>query len=410
MAETMKLAWLTIDDAPTEDLRLRVDELNARGIRAIWFCLGELLEKYPEEAAYAVRSGHILGNHSYNHPAFSQLSLDEAKDQIERTERLLDGIYARAGVPRPVKLFRFPFLDDGGDGKREALQALLRDAGIEHAGFPGVTYDWWRREGHHERIDVGCTFDTWDWKLQGGKELLPELLARMDEREPEHGRGLNEAPGSNEVVMMHATVPMEAFRALLDKLRTKPLAFVPPVHLTVRIRQVDKADLPVVHPFQCDYLDRESADDWLRRVEANPGLYLAAFDGENIAGVCYGHPSRRSEGTAVLQGIAVNLDTAGPYARRGIGSRLLRAFERSCAARGFRRIGVGSADDPKVEAFYRKNGYVPVEIVAKDAECRELERVKIPAEEAERADERREALRRKTGAAEVNIIFGKELA
>jgi Predicted xylanase/chitin deacetylase len=235
MAETAKKAWLTIDDAPTEDFRQRVDELNARGIRAVWFCLGELLERYPEEAAYAVRSGHILGNHSYDHPAFSKIALAEAREQIERTERLLDGIYAKAGVPRPVKLFRFPYLDDGGDGKRDALQSLLRDMGFEQPGFPGVTYAWWREKGWPERIDAGCTYDTWDWRLQEGEEMLPKLLARMDEREPEHGRGLNEAPGSNEVILMHAWIPMDAFRVLLDRLQTKPLLFEPPVQPDERL-------------------------------------------------------------------------------------------------------------------------------------------------------------------------------
>jgi peptidoglycan/xylan/chitin deacetylase (PgdA/CDA1 family)/ribosomal protein S18 acetylase RimI-like enzyme len=409
IAETAKRAWLTIDDAPTEDMRQRVDELNARGIRAVWFCLGELLERYPEQAAYAVANGHILGNHSYDHPAFSKISLEEARKQIERTERLLDGICAKAGVPRPVKLFRFPYLDDGGDGKRGELQSMLRRMGFEQPGFPGVTYAWWKQNGWQERIDVGCTYDTWDWRLQEGGEMLPKLLARMDEHEPEHGRGLNDAPGSNEVVMMHAWIPAKAFRQLLDRLQAKPLRFDPPVHLAVRIRPAEAADLAVVHPFQCDYLDRESAEEWKRRLASNPGMYLAAFAGDDLAGICYGHPSRRREGAADLQGIAVNLDHRKPYARRGIGSRLLRAFERVCAEKGFRRIGVGSADDPGVEAFYRTNGYRPVEIVAKDADGRELERAAIPPEDADRAKERKEALRRKHGAAEVIFIFAKTL-
>jgi len=409
MTETAKLAWLTIDDAPTEDFTRRVDELDARGIRAIWFCLGELLERYPEQAAYAVRKGHILGNHSYSHPAFSKLSLDEAREQIERTERLIDDIYGRAGATRPVRLFRFPFLDDGGDGKRDALQSLLRGLGFEPAGFPGITYAWWKRQGHHERIDVACTYDTWDWKLQEGAGILPELLARMDEREPEHGRGLNEAPGSNEVVMMHAWIPFDAFRLLLDKLLTKPLRFEPPIHLSVRIRPVDQADLGIVHPFQCEYLERESAEAWLRRVEAHAGLYLAAFAGDDLAGIVYGHPSRHRDDAADLKGIAVNLDHRKPYARRGIGSRLLRAFERACRERGFRRIVTGSADDPGVEAFYRSNGYRPVGIVAKDAAGRELAR-EVPASgEAESADARKEALRRETNAAETLLIFEKKL-
>ena len=312
-------------------------------------------------------------------------------------------------MSRPVKLFRFPYLDDGGDAKRGALQSLLRETGFEQPGFPGVTYDWWKRQGGCERIDVGCTFDTWDWKLQNGDEVLPELLARMDEHEPEHGRGLNQAPGSNEIVMMHAWIPMDAFRLLLDKLQSKPLRFVPPVHLAVRIRPVEAGDLAAVHPFQCEYLDRESAEDWLRRVESHPGMYLAAFAGADLAGICYGHPSRHREGAADLQGIAINLDRGKPYARRGIGSRLLRAFERACAERGFRRIGVGSADDPKVESFYRTNGYRPVEIVAKDAGGRELERMAVRPDEADRAEARKEALRRKHGAAEVIFICEKVL-
>jgi len=409
MADAAKRAWLTIDDAPTEDFRQRVDELNARGIRAVWFCLGERLERYPEEAVHAVRNGHILGNHSYDHPAFSKLSLGEAREQIARTERLLDGIYARAGVPRPVKLFRFPYLDDGGDIKRDELQSLLCGMGFEQPGFPGVTYPWWKPKGRPERIDVGCTYDTWDWRLQEGGEMLPELLARMDEHAPEQGKGLNDAPGSNEVIMMHAWIPMDAFRLLLDRLQAKPLRFDPPVHLTVQIRPAAISDLPIVHPFQCDYLHRESAEDWKRRLADVPGMYLAAFADEDLAGVCYGQPSRRREDAADLQGIAVNLDHRKPYARRGIGSRLLRAFERVCAERGFRRIGVGSADDPRVESFYQANGYRPVELVAKDAEGRELERVDIRAEAAEQAAERKEELRRKHGAAEVIFIFEKTL-
>ena len=325
MADTAKRAWLTIDDAPTEDFRQRVDELNARGIRAVWFCLGERLERYPEEAVHAVRNGHILGNHSYDHPAFSKLSLGEAREQIARTERLLDGIYARAGVPRPVKLFRFPYLDDGGDIKRDELQSLLRGMGFEQPGFPGVTYPWWKQKGRPERIDVGCTYDTWDWRLQEGGEMLPELLARMDEHAPEQGKGLNDAPGSNEVIMMHAWIPMDAFRLLLDRLQAKPLRFDPPVHLTVQIRPAAISDLPIVHPFQCDYLHRESAEDWKRRLADGPGMYLAAFAGEDLAGVCYGQPSRRRRMPPTCRA-SRSISTTGSRTRAG-------ASDLGCSAR-----------------------------------------------------------------------------
>lgn len=55
---------------------------------------------------------------------------------------------------------------------------------------------------------------------------------------------------------------------------------------------------------------------------------------------------------AILQGIAVEASWAG----RGIGSRLLGAFEEACGRAGLRSVSLGSAGG-YVEHFYRKNGY-----------------------------------------------------
>ncbi len=52
-------------------------------------------------------------------------------------------------------------------------------------------------------------------------------LGRMDEDLPEHGRGLNYG-GSNEIVMMHAFVPLEPFKAIIEKMLGKGLRFVLP--------------------------------------------------------------------------------------------------------------------------------------------------------------------------------------
>ena len=57
-------------------------------------------------------------------------------------------------------------------------------------------------------------------------------------------------------------------------------------------------------------------------------------------------------------------------------------------------ISLGSADDPKVEAFYYKNGYRPIEIVAKDKAGYEKEL---------------EKLRRRHNPQEAIFIFEKRL-
>lgn len=416
MSVHQKIALLTIDDAPTEGMRTKVDMLNARGIRAIWFCTGANLEAYAEQAVYSLRCGHLLGNHSYDHPHFSQIGLAEARSQIERTDRLLDRIYAAAGMTRTIKLFRFPYLDDGGedDSHRAALQRLLDELGYEPLPFKGVTYAWCKQNRMDVQIDVKCTYDTFDWCLEDGQEMfgyrdLPTVLARLDEHVPEGGRGLNEAPGSNEIVMMHAFIPDDAFRSLLDGLLAKPLVFALPIAAQVTIRPVTLADEAVVHPFQTAYLDHVDADEWRSYTAENRGLCFAAYHNGELAGICCGHPSKRRPGEAVLQGIAVNLDERRSYARAGIGSRLLRVFERAAAGQGYAKVGLGAADDGKVEQFYLRSGYRPVELVAMDAAYRELRRAAVESLEFAAAMVQKEMMREALQAAQVIFIFEKSL-
>jgi len=68
---------LTIDDIPSDNTCAIVDYLNEAGIQSIMFAEGEKAEKNPEPVVYAVQHGMIVGNHSYSHPHFSELSLSE---------------------------------------------------------------------------------------------------------------------------------------------------------------------------------------------------------------------------------------------------------------------------------------------------------------------------------------------
>ena len=89
----MNRAILTIDDIASGNTPALVDYLKEKGIPAILFATGQNVEKHYEEAKYAVNQGMILGNHSYSHPAFSALSMEEAVDEIEKCETVLNRLY-----------------------------------------------------------------------------------------------------------------------------------------------------------------------------------------------------------------------------------------------------------------------------------------------------------------------------
>ncbi|RAP75910.1 GNAT family N-acetyltransferase [Paenibacillus montanisoli] len=175
----------------------------------------------------------------------------------------------------------------------------------------------------------------------------------------------------------------------------------------VEIRLLNREDYERVHAFQCEYLDQESMEDFTDRISTNHDLYLGAFAADELVGVCYGHPSRRDNASINLQGIAVTHEETKQLLRTGIGSKLIAAFEDAVRSKGYRKIGLGSAEDLKVERFYLKNGYIPFELVAKGSHHHEYERISVHDYDVGKVLQ--EELRRRHQASEVIFIFEKML-
>lgn len=65
---TEKLLYLTFDDGPDPvSTPLLLDILKTHDIAALFFCNGNLAEKYPEIMSQIRDRGHLIGNHGYNH-------------------------------------------------------------------------------------------------------------------------------------------------------------------------------------------------------------------------------------------------------------------------------------------------------------------------------------------------------
>jgi peptidoglycan/xylan/chitin deacetylase (PgdA/CDA1 family) len=106
-------AILTLDDSPSTRTRDLVDFLYKNDIPALLFVRGARMEENPGPILYALEKGLVLGNHTYSHRRASEAGFDAFVADIEKTEALIEDAYARTGLPRPGKYFRFPHLDRG---------------------------------------------------------------------------------------------------------------------------------------------------------------------------------------------------------------------------------------------------------------------------------------------------------
>ncbi|GAB4267044.1 MAG: hypothetical protein Kow0029_01260 [Candidatus Rifleibacteriota bacterium] len=96
---------LTFDDGPHPRTTPAVLEiLRKRNIKAIFFVLGLQAEKYPDLIMQIHAEGHEIGNHSYNHKNMAQLTEEKAREQIEKTNSIVEAI-----TGEKPKYFRPPY-------------------------------------------------------------------------------------------------------------------------------------------------------------------------------------------------------------------------------------------------------------------------------------------------------------
>jgi peptidoglycan/xylan/chitin deacetylase (PgdA/CDA1 family) len=63
-----KAVYLTFDDGPIPEMTPWVlDLLDQYGIRAVFFCVGDNVRKYPDIYRDILARGHRVGNHTYHH-------------------------------------------------------------------------------------------------------------------------------------------------------------------------------------------------------------------------------------------------------------------------------------------------------------------------------------------------------
>lgn len=136
-----KLISLTFDDGPNEEFTPQLlDILAKHEVKATFFVMGAYVDEYPDIARRIVNEGHIIGNHTYNHPDLSTVSDDEVVKQFIWTQESIQDV--TGAWP---SLYRMPF---GAGGKRVVdlmtdMTSILWniDSMDWHYHDPVLTYD-----------------------------------------------------------------------------------------------------------------------------------------------------------------------------------------------------------------------------------------------------------------------------
>ncbi|MFC7641291.1 polysaccharide deacetylase family protein [Streptosporangium lutulentum] len=118
---------LTFDDGPSFYRAQTLAILREKQVTATFFDVGMRIDANPRLPAFERREGHLVLNHTYEHPNLNQVTVPRLQTEMRTTEEALD----RAGVKRPFVGMRPPFL---------AANAPVR-AELERLGFTVISGD-----------------------------------------------------------------------------------------------------------------------------------------------------------------------------------------------------------------------------------------------------------------------------
>lgn len=140
--------WRDLPSIVESNTRIILDDLDEFGVRATFFVLGWIAERYPDIVREVARRGHEIGSHSHLHRPVYSLCPATLADDLRRASRAIEA--ASGHVPRGFRAPSFSIVP----GCEWAFDTLL-DAGFRydaslfptrraHGGYPGRPEPHWR--------------------------------------------------------------------------------------------------------------------------------------------------------------------------------------------------------------------------------------------------------------------------
>ena len=173
---------ITLDDlpyvmpsrtTPEDGLRyvLSINQaLQKYGIVATGFVIGRQLTDETSPALQAfIEAGHTVGNHSWSHPDYGTLTIDEFWEETLRTDQALSEWTDKA------RYYRFPFLREGEtEDTKEAATQILADLGYQNVPVTIDNDEWQFNSDYLDAIEGGDT--------DAAGQIAYQYVAHMQER------------------------------------------------------------------------------------------------------------------------------------------------------------------------------------------------------------------------------------
>jgi peptidoglycan/xylan/chitin deacetylase (PgdA/CDA1 family) len=139
-----RVLYLTFDDGPIPEVTPWVlDILEQYNAKATFFLIGDNIDKHPEIFQDVLRSGHRLGNHTYNHLNGRKTDTSFYMENIARTDKkIAESIQKMAPeflfeYKNKGKIFRPPY----GQLKKDQAR-LIRKEHYSIVLYDTLAYDW----------------------------------------------------------------------------------------------------------------------------------------------------------------------------------------------------------------------------------------------------------------------------
>lgn len=177
--ETKKIA-LTFDDGPHPVYTQQMLELLEREqVPATFFLLGQNVEEYGDVVKKISEKGHLIGNHTYHHVQITTLPMEQACEEIDRTNQLIEELTGQG-----TEYVRPPF-------------------GTWNKGL----------ESELDMIPVMWTIDTLDWTTENVDSIVNQVVKNA---------------GENDIILMHDSYQstVQAVERIIALLRANGFEFV----------------------------------------------------------------------------------------------------------------------------------------------------------------------------------------
>jgi cellulose synthase/poly-beta-1,6-N-acetylglucosamine synthase-like glycosyltransferase/peptidoglycan/xylan/chitin deacetylase (PgdA/CDA1 family) len=196
-AAQKKLA-LTFDDGPDPRWTPKIlDVLKEKKVPAAFFVIGTDANQWPEILKREYAEGHDIGNHTYTHPNWDDVSNTQIRWELNLTERLIESTLGVKSI-----LFRPPY---GIDHQPEYAEEVAHLPTAQDMGY----------------LIIGQKIDPHDWKQKNGKQLPAQEIVENVLRDADTGNIIlfHDGGGDREQTLL-------ALPQVIDGLREKGYQFV----------------------------------------------------------------------------------------------------------------------------------------------------------------------------------------